>query len=116
MRRRLTLIGAGAVALVALALGGAAIANATMGDDGEALTGSDLQRASAAALAAAGGGKVTETEHDSEGGATYEVEITKPDGSEVEVRLDGSFKVVSVESDREEQDDSDSGEDSESGE
>jgi uncharacterized membrane protein YkoI len=111
MGRRAKLIGAGTVALVALALGGAAIANATMGDDGEALTGSDLQRASAAALAAAGGGRVTETEHDSEGGATYEVEITKPDGSEVEVRLDGSFKVVSVEGDHEERgDDSDSGE------
>ena len=114
MRRRLTLIGAGAVALVALALGGAAIANATMGDDGEALTGSDLQRATAAALAAAGGGRVTETEHDSEGGATYEVEITKPNGSEVEVRLDSSFKVVSVEGDREERGESDSEGDSDS--
>ena len=114
MRRRLTLIGAGAVALVALALGGAAIANATMGDDGEALTGSDLQRASAAALAAAGGGRVTETEHDSEGGATYEVEITKPNGSEVEVRLDSSFKVVSVEGEREERGESDSQGDSDS--
>jgi uncharacterized membrane protein YkoI len=85
-----------------------------MGDDGEALTGSDLQRASAAALAAAGGGRVTETEHDSEGGATYEVEITKPNGSEVEVRLDSSFKVVSVEGDREERGESDSEGDSDS--
>jgi uncharacterized membrane protein YkoI len=108
MRRRLRLIGAGAVALVALALGGAAIANATMGDDGEPLTGSDLQRASTAALDAAGGGRVTETEHDSEGGATYEVEVTKPDGSEVEVRLDGTFKVIGVEGDAEEHGDSDS--------
>jgi uncharacterized membrane protein YkoI len=101
-------IGAGIAALAALALGGAAIANATMGDDGEALTGTTLERASAAALKAAGGGRVTETEHDSEGGATYEVEVTKPDGSEVEVLLDGSFKVISAESDREESGDSDS--------
>lgn len=110
MRRRVTLIGAGVAALAALALGGAAIANATMGDDGEALTGTTLERASAAALKAAGGGRVTETEHDSEGGATYEVEVTKPDGSEVEVLLDDSFNVVSAEVDREESGDSDSGE------
>ena len=110
MRRRVTLIGAGVAALAALALGGAAIANATMGDDGEALTGATLERASVAALEAAGGGRVTETEHDSEGGATYEVEVTKPDGSEVEVLLDGSFKIISAEGDREESGDSDSGE------
>lgn len=110
MRRRVTLIGAGVAALAALALGGAAIANATMGDDGEPLTGATLERASAAALKAAGGGRVTETEHDSEGGATYEVEVTKPDGSEVEVLLDGSFDVLSAERDREESGDSDSGE------
>jgi hypothetical protein len=110
MRRRMTLIGAGVVGVVALALGGAAIANATMGDDGPALTGTTLQRASAAAVKAAGGGRVTETEHDSEGGATYEVEVRKPDGSEVEVLLDGSFNVVSVEGDQDEPGDSDSGE------
>jgi len=110
MRRRGTLIGAGVAALAALALGGAAIANATMGDDGEALTRATLERASAAALKAAGGGRVTETEHDSEGGATYEVEVTKPDGSEVEVLLDGSFNVISAEGDREESGDSDSDE------
>jgi hypothetical protein len=110
MRRRMTLIGAGVVGVVALALGGAAIANATMGDDGPALTGTTLQRASAAAVKAAGGGRVTETEHDSEGGATYEVEVTKPDGSQVEVLLDGSFNVVSVEGDQDEPGDSDSGE------
>jgi uncharacterized membrane protein YkoI len=105
----MTLIAAGVVAVVALALGGAAIANATMGDDGAALTGTTLERASAAALKAASGGRVTETEHDSEGGGTYEVEVTKPDGSEVEVRLDGSFNVVSAENDREEQGETESG-------
>lgn len=110
MRRRVTLIAAGVIAVIALALGGAAIANATMGDDGAALTGSTLQRASAAALKATGGGRVTETEHDSEGGGTYEVEVTKADGSQVEVRLDASFNVVSAEGDREEQGDSESGE------
>ena len=110
MRRRATVIAAGVVAIAGLALGGAAIAGATQGDDGEALTGTTLQRASAAALKATGGGRVTETEHDSENGATYEVEVTKADGSQVDVRLDGSFKVVVVEGDHEESDDSDSGE------
>ena len=110
MRRRLRFIGAGVVALVALALGGAAIANATMGDDGAPLTGTKLQRASDAALKAAGGGRVTETEHDSEAGATYEVEVTKADGSQVDVRLDDNFNVVVVEGDHEEKNDSDSGE------
>jgi hypothetical protein len=110
MRRLVTLIAAGVVGIVALALGGAAIANATMGDDGPALTGTTLQRASAAAVEAAGGGRVTETEHDSEQGATYEVEVTKPDGYEVEVLLDGSFNVISIEGDQDEPGDSDSGE------
>jgi uncharacterized membrane protein YkoI len=110
MRRRVILIVAGVAAVAVLALGGAAIANARMGDDGEPLSGATLQRASAAALEATGGGRVTETEHDSEDGATYEVEVTKADGSQVDVRLDGSFKVVVVEGDQEERDDSDSGE------
>jgi uncharacterized membrane protein YkoI len=110
MRRRVTLIAAGTAALAVLALGGAAIANATQGDDGEPLTGATLERATAAAVKAAGGGRVTETEHESESGATYEVEVTKPDGSQVEVLLDRSFNVVSTESDEQEQGDSDSGE------
>jgi hypothetical protein len=116
MRRRLTLVGAGLAALAALALGGAAIANATMGGDGAPLTGTKLQRASAAALKAAGGGRVTETEHESEDGASYEVEVAKPDGSQVEVLLDESFNVVAVEGDRDEPGDTEESGDSESGE
>jgi uncharacterized membrane protein YkoI len=107
MRRRVTLIVSGVAAVAVLALGGAAIANARMGDDGERLSGATLHRASAAALKATGGGRVTETEHDSEDGATYEVEVTKADGSQVDVRLDESFNVVTVEGDGEEDSDSD---------
>jgi uncharacterized membrane protein YkoI len=110
MRRRVTLIAVGAVAVAAGALGGAAIADARQGDDGEPLRGATLARASTVALKAAGGGRVTETEHDSEDGATYEVEVTKPDGSQVDVRLDGAFNVVVVEGDREEANDDESGE------
>ena len=93
-------------ALAALALGGAALAGAASGgeepgDDGAALTGSTLDRASKAALAATGGGTVNETERDGENGATYEVEVAKPGGGEVDVRLDEQFKVVVVEDDHE---------------
>lgn len=103
MSSRLTKIGAGTAALAAFALGGAALAGATGGDDSDGadreLTGAALERASAAALRATGGGTVNETEHDSENGATYEVEVTKPNGSTVDVRLDESFDVVVIEGD-----------------
>jgi uncharacterized membrane protein YkoI len=99
---------AGIAALAALALGGAAIAGATGGgdDDGSerAITGQALDRASAAALEHTGGGKVTGTEAGDEEGA-YEVEVTRDDGSQVDVHLDEGFNVLS------EADDSDSGED-----
>ncbi len=51
----------------------------------------------AAALAAVGEGKVTDTEKGDEEGA-YEIEVTKDDGTEVDVHLDEAFKVISVES------------------
>lgn len=101
MQTRLTKILLGIAALAAFALGGAALASATGGDDSDgadqALTGATLVRASAAALQATGGGTVNETERDSEDGATYEVEVTKEDGSTVDVRLDEAFEVVVVE-------------------
>jgi uncharacterized membrane protein YkoI len=101
MRKRVTIVIASVTALVALALGGAAIADARQEDDGAKLTGATLSRASAAALKATGGGEVNETEYDSEQGATYEVEVTKLDGSTVDVRLDDSYKVVAIEGDSE---------------
>ena len=103
MNSRLAKIVAGAAALGALALGGVALAGATGGDDSDgadrALTGKTLERASAAALQATGGGTVNETERDSENGAVYEVEVTKPNGETVDVRLDASFGVVVIEGD-----------------
>jgi uncharacterized membrane protein YkoI len=88
--------------LAALALGGAAIATATgVGDDDgsdKAITGTALDRASAAALKHTGGGKVTETEAGDEEGA-YEVEVTMADGSQVDVHLDKSFHVVNQSAD-----------------
>ena len=61
----------------------------------------------AAALRATGGGTVNETERDGENGATYEVEVTRPDGSTVDVRLDAGFGVVAIEGDSETEDGAD---------
>jgi uncharacterized membrane protein YkoI len=88
-----------AVAVVAaLGVGGAAIAGAAGGGDDDAsdraIDGAALDRASAAALAATGGGKVTGTEVGDEE-SHYEVEVTRDDGSQVDVQLDRGFDVVS---------------------
>ena len=108
MNSRRKRIAAGAVVLAALALGGAAIAGAGgVFDDETPLQGQELARASAAALAATGGGTVNATERDGEKGATFEVEVTKPDGSTVDVRLDASYRVVAIDSDSEQPDDDD---------
>ena len=57
------------------------------------ITGPALDRAKAVALAHIGGGKVTGTEVGDEEGA-YEVEVTRADGSQVDVHLDKAFKVI----------------------
>ena len=87
-----------AVAIAALAVGGAAIAGAAGGggdDDAtdKPIAGKALDRAKAVALAEIGGGKVTGTEVGDEDGA-YEVEVTRADGSQVDVHLDSAFKVI----------------------
>jgi uncharacterized membrane protein YkoI len=91
----------GFAAVAVLAIGGTAIANSVGGDDDgsdKAITGTALDKASAAALAHTGGGKVTETEAGDEEGA-YEVEVTMPDGSQVDVHLDKSFHVLGQQGD-----------------
>ncbi len=57
------------------------------------ITGADLDKATKAALAETGGGTVTETEAGDEESA-YQVEVTMPDGSKIDVQLDKSFAVV----------------------
>jgi uncharacterized membrane protein YkoI len=92
------------LAIAALGAGGSAIAGAASGgDDNEndkAITGIALDQASAAALQATGGGKVTETEVGDEE-SYYEVEVSKSDGSQVDVQLDKSFNVVGQKADHE---------------
>ena len=80
-------------AIGGLALGGAAIAGATGGDDSKPISGDALQHASRVALEHTGGGQVTATEvRDEEG--YYEVEVKRDDGSQVDVHLDQDFKVT----------------------
>ncbi len=98
-----TLVIAAALALL-VALGGAGIAYANGADSEEQLTGSDAQKAKSAALAAVGGGTVTEVERDDgdDGYGTsgvYEVEVERADGTQVEVHLDGHNNVVGQEAD-----------------
>jgi uncharacterized membrane protein YkoI len=115
---------AGIAALAALAFGGAALAQAgggsgspdqqgsaptasqpaagqgeSTGPDSSAsdpstpINGGALEQAKAAALDATGGGRVTGTEvRDEEG--YYEVEVTRDDGSQVDVHLDRGFNIT----------------------
>ena len=86
----------------ALAAGGAAIAGAAGGDDDatdRAISGAALEKAKAAALADTPG-RVTGTEVGDEE-SYYEVEVTRPDGSQVDVQLDRDFHVVSSATDHE---------------
>ena len=55
----------------------------------------------AAALKITGGGHANAVERDSETGATYEVEVTKRNGSTVDVRLDANLQLVAVDGDSE---------------
>ena len=88
----------GGALVAALIGGGTAIAVGTVGDDDQQLTGPDLERATAAALAHTGGGTVIETEVGDDG-AAYGVEIRLRDGSVVEVSLDEDFRVLGEETD-----------------
>ena len=88
--------------IAALAVGGVAIAGAAGGGDDDGgerpIAGTALDEASAAALDHTGGGRVTETETGDEE-SFYEVEVTRADGSQVDVQLDRDFKVVGSEAD-----------------
>jgi uncharacterized membrane protein YkoI len=99
MKKRILISVATAGAIVA---GGAAIAGAAGGDDDATdtpISGAALERAEAAALAEEPG-TVTETEVGDEE-SYYEVEVTRADGSQVDVQLDRDFNVVSSSADSE---------------
>jgi hypothetical protein len=95
MSRKLVLIAVLVLAVGALSAG---IAIAAGGGDEQPLTGTNLEKATAAALAHTAGGTVTETETGDDG-AAYSVEVRLANGSQVEVNLDESFQVIGEEAD-----------------
>jgi uncharacterized membrane protein YkoI len=104
---RTLVIAAGVVAML-VALGGAGIAYANGGDSEEQLTGPEAEKAKSAAIGAVGGGTVTEVERDDGNGTgTFEVEVTREDGSQLEVHLDGDYNVVGQEADEDGPNDND---------
>jgi uncharacterized membrane protein YkoI len=102
--RTKALIAAGVVAVAAI---GAGVAIGAADDDAlekeTPITGSDLDRASRVALDHVGEGRVTDTEEGDEE-SHYEVEVTRDDGSQVDVQLDKDFKVVGEEVDGSDED------------
>jgi hypothetical protein len=101
MRTKAKVLIAAIAALVVA--GGAATVSMATGSSDTPLEGSELERASEAALAHTGGGTVVESEA-GEGSGAYEVGVLLEDGSVVEVQLDENFGIIG------------SGADSESGE
>ncbi len=103
MRKRVVVTAAGLGLAAAVVAGGVAVAG--NGDDGELshqYTQEQADAATKAALEATHGGTANSVETDSENGATYEVEVTRPDGVTVDVRLDENYHVVVIEGDGEE--------------
>jgi uncharacterized membrane protein YkoI len=70
-------------------------------DSEERLTGRDAQKAKSAAIAAVGGGTITEIERDDgyDTSGVYEVEVKRDDGTQVEVHLDGDYAAVGEQAD-----------------
>lgn len=93
-------------AALALALGGVGVASALGGgDDGdERAMGPDAARARAAALRLVPGGTANAVERDTEKGATWEIEVRRPDGSTVDVRLGAGLEKVAIDADSEQAD------------
>ncbi|MFI0444109.1 hypothetical protein [Actinomadura sp. 6N118] len=73
---------------------------ATSGDTEQPITGPAYAKATQAALAHTGGGRVTGTEVGDEE-SYYEVEVTLADGSQVDVQLDRNFGFTGSKTDRE---------------
>lgn len=101
MNKKIAVAAVAAGLTVSVAGGGAAIAS-SQSDDGDATVsgaGAGADKATAAALKATDGGTANSVERDSENGATWEVEVTRKDGSTVDVRLDEHYDLVVIEGD-----------------
>lgn len=82
-------------AALAIALAGAGGAIA-VGTDDQPVSGKAADDARAAALRYTHGGTAGIVERDSEHGASWDVEVTRSDGSPVDVRLDANLKLVEI--------------------
>jgi uncharacterized membrane protein YkoI len=104
-----TLLIAAAVAMLLVLGGVGGLAYATGGDDDSSeqqATGPGIEKAKSAALDHTNGGRVTGTEVGDEEGY-YEIEVTREDGSQVDVHLDRDFNILSTPADHESPDDGD---------
>jgi len=113
MTKRSWVIGAAAGAAIVAGAITFTTVRAAGGDDGNddnevdtPISGSNLERASAVALAHTGGGQVTGTEVGDEE-SYYEIEVTFDDGSQVDVQLDEQFAVVGQDGDSDQSGDAD---------
>ena len=99
MNRRMKVVVGSTAALVIAGVAAAGVSTAAdsgLGDSPDVgLTGTDLSRASEAALAKTGGGEVVDSEGaDDDDGNAYEVEVNLADGRQIEVQLDEKFAVI----------------------
>ena len=101
MSKRKKIIGTAVVAVV-LAVGGGGLAYAAGGGEHDsgtevAATGPDADRAGKAAVDSVGGGTVAAIHAENEGTVAFDVEVTKTDGTLVEVQVTKDFTVSAPE-------------------
>jgi len=91
-------------ALATIGLGAAALVQASGSSekDDANVTGAQAEQAKAAALRVTKGGTAGAVERDGDGGALWEVEVTKPGGATADIELDANLKVVADEQDADE--------------
>ena len=80
--------------------GGGAAYERSASDSSEQATGSNIEKAKRVALDYTNGGRVSGTEIGDEEGY-YEIEVTRDDGSQVDVHLDRDLNVLSTPTDHE---------------
>ena len=104
MNAKKMILGA-AVALMLLVGAGVAYANGSGSDPSGQATGANLDKAKSVALDQVNG-QVTGSEVGDEEGA-YQIEVTKADGTQVDVNIDKNFNVINTQADNEGQDSQD---------
>lgn len=94
-----SLLAGAAAALLLLVGAGVAYAAGTGGDPSGQTSGSNLDKAKSVALQQVSG-RVTGSEVGDEEGA-YQIEVTRSDGTQVDVNLDKNFDVINTQADHE---------------